>query len=310
MQKQRTVRETETIETRSLRVFERVAELKSLTRAAAELGMPKSVVSKELTRLEQRLEVTLLERTSRRIEITLAGQTLLYKARSLLGELDALTRDLQSQSTELRGELTICVSPDLAAILTSRLFPAFIRQHPEVRICLQVDYGYVDMFNPGLDLAIRIGPVQDDRLVAKRITSLRRVLVASPDWAAANPLNNVADLAHVSALIFSEQGPHTRWRLTDGRRTHEVEVSGVIRARSFPVLLRAAEAGLGVTIAPELLVEDQIESGRLVRVLAQLRSPEIPIQLVHRIGQSRIRRVAAFIEFAQRHAQHFAAKAQ
>jgi DNA-binding transcriptional LysR family regulator len=290
----------ETIDTTDLRLFARVAELRSVTRAADELGVSKSTVSKSLSALERRLGVRLLERTSRRVALSEPGQVMLARARSILSELDALTTDLRELRDGVRGRLTIAAPPDLATVLMSDVFPAFLTEFPDLKLSLRVSYSHVDLQDPVLDVAIRIGEVGDDRLVARPVGRIRRILVASPSFARRARLRAPKDLENVQALVFSEETPAAEWALQQEQKRVSVAVSGQICAHSFPVLIRAAEVGLGVALIPELLVRPSIEQGTLVRVLPEWLQGDAAITLVHRVGHSRLRRVEAFLRFFER----------
>ena len=300
MKFERNVSLKETIDAGALRVFVRVAELRSVTRAARELGVSKSMVSKTLAGLEEQLGSVVLERTSRRIEVTQAGQMLLERARSVLLELDRLTQDVRELKDTVRGQLTITAPPDLGALLTAGLFARFLARYPEVRLALRLDYGFADLQDPSLDVGIRIGSVQDERLVARTVGSVERILLASPRFARAHRLETLEDLMNCPALVFADTTGPFRWNLKNERgKAVEVTVSGPLAARSFPALLRAAEAHLGVALVPELLAEEALKKKKLVTVLPGWRQLDAPILLVHRVGQQKLRRVRAFLDFAQ-----------
>jgi DNA-binding transcriptional LysR family regulator len=290
------VREKETIETRDLRLFDEVARRRSLTATADALDVPKSVVSKRLGALEARLGVRLLERTTRRIEVTQAGRLLQLRAQSLLGELDGLAGDLRQLETQVRGRITIAAPPDLGAQLVETLVPRFVAAHPEISVSLRLDYGFTDLFDPDLDLAFRVGEARDDRLVARAVGELRHVLVASPAFARRHRPRVPAELAALPALVFFEDADQARWRLTDGRRIVDVGARAVLTARNFPTLMRAAVAGMGVAALPDFVAREPLRQRRLVRLLPRWASPPRTILVVHRYGHHRVRRVAAFIE--------------
>lgn len=298
MKNERTVSLEETLDANDLRVFVKTTELRSVTRAARAFGVSKSTVSKTLTALEEQLGSRLLERTSRRIDVTPAGQLLLERARSVLLELDRLSADVRELTHVVRGQLTVAAPPDLGALLTADLFARFLVRYPEVRLALRLDYGYADLQDPSLDVGIRIGGVQDDRLVARKVGDVVRVLVASPRFARTHPLETPRDLESCPALVFADTTAPFRWRLQNARsKPAEVTVSGPLAARSFPTLLRAAEAHLGVALVPELLAQAELESKRLVTVLPAWRQLDAPIWIVHRVGQQKLRRVRAFLDF-------------
>jgi DNA-binding transcriptional LysR family regulator len=292
------VLEKETIDLRALRIFERVARLRGVTAAAGELGLPKSAVSKALTRLEERLAASLLERTSRRVSLTEAGRVLLARCDSLLAEAAAIAGAVREVQDEVRGRLVVAVSPDLGAHLCGGLFPHFLERHPDVTIQLALDYGYADLLDPAFDVAFRVGDVHDDRLVARKVGLVQRALVASPAFLRKHRLRSPGDLSRVPALVFSEGPPIGSFTLTDGKREVSVPVRGQLSARSFPALLRAAEAGMGVAFTPVIVAQNQLRRGTLKRVLPRWQPPAGPILLAYRPGHHRIRRVAALIDFA------------
>ena len=295
---ERIVLKRETIELRALRIFERTARLRGVTAAAEELGLPKSAVSKAVSRLEERLAVTLLERSSRRVSLTEAGRVLLARCDSLLAEAEAIAGAVREVQDEVRGGLVVAAPPDLGAHLCGTLFPRFLDRYPDVTIQLALDYGYADLLDPTFDVAFRVGDVHDDRLVARKVGTMQRVLVASPTFLRKHRLRSPADLSRVPALICDEGPPSGSFTLTNGKREVSVPVRGQLSARSFPALLRAAEAGMGVAFTPLIVAESQLQRGTLRRVLSGWQPPSGPILLVYRPGHHRIRRVAALIAFA------------
>jgi DNA-binding transcriptional LysR family regulator len=152
-----------------------------------------------------------------------------------------------------------------------------------------------DMFDPEIDLALRVGEVRDDSLVAHPLWTFRRVAVASPD--AREKLSTPADLAHISCLAFDERSFASTWTFTDTRSSCTVHVEGRFGARSYPALIAAASAGLGVAVVPEFVAAAPLRAMRLRRVLPRWGSPPMTIYAFHRVGQSRIRRVATFVEY-------------
>ncbi|MFZ5892745.1 MAG: LysR family transcriptional regulator [Myxococcota bacterium] len=292
------MRNLETIELRELRVFECIARLRSVTRAASELSIPKSVASKLLTRLEQRLDVRLLERSSRRIELTEAGAVLLQRARSVLADIDVLATDVRELRDEVRGTLVVAAPYELGAHLSRHFFPKFLAAHPDVSVRLSLSYSFVDLLDTRFDLAFRVGRVHDDRLVARRVGMLRRALVAAPALLKRYRLRGPEDLAGTPVVLFGEDVLSTTWTLVNAKQEVSVGVRGRFAARSFPAVAGAAEAGVGVALVPELAAHSRLEEGVLVRVLPDWHPTHAPIFLVHRSGHQRIRRVAALLAFA------------
>lgn len=280
-------------------MFREVAQRRGITAAGDALGLPKSVVSKALTRLEAQLQVKLLERSSRRVALTPAGELLHVKAESLLLEADALTASLRQERSEPRGVVRISAPPELGMRFIDQVVPQMARMYPDLRLVMQLGYDFDDLQDPAIDLALRAGQVHDDRLVGLPIGSFRRVTVASPDYARAHPLRRPADLARHPCLVLSGTQNVADWVFTRGEATEQVRVSGPLAVRSFTALLHAARAGLGVTRAPDFTVAEWLRRGDLVKLLPGWSTPPAPVFLVHRFGHDRIARVAAVLASAR-----------
>ncbi len=293
------MRNSETIEVRELLVFEAVARHRSVTAAAAELRIPKSVASKLLGRLEARLGSRLLERSSRRIVVNEAGRIALDRARSIVTEVADLATDVRELREEVRGTVVVAAPPDLGAYLAGTFLPALLALHPELSIALLLDYGFVDLQDPKFDVAFRIGDVKDDRLVARRTGMLRRCAVASPALAKKLRLRHPRDLTAAPVVRFSESSREGEWTFENGPESVTVPIAARLLARSFPALLRAAEAGVGVALVPEITAQRALARRDVVRVLPRWQPAAAPIFLVHRSGHQRIRRVAALLAAAR-----------
>jgi DNA-binding transcriptional LysR family regulator len=286
----------ETISFADIRCFLTIARSGSLTRAGELLGLQRAAVSKSLARLEQALGVELFARSTRRLAITRAGSVLQGRAESLVSDIEALRHELQREEKEVGGALTVAAPPELGVGLTSQVFAPFVEAHPRVRLRLKLDYGYEDLFDPDIDLAFRVGDVQDESLVARPLWAFRRVIVASPSLARRLALKTAADLSRAPCLGFDDHTFRSSWSLTDGDVSRTVDVEGRFAARSYPAILAAACAGLGAAYLPEFVVAPFLKSGGLARVLSRWSSEPKTISLLYRPGHSRVRRVSAFAE--------------
>jgi DNA-binding transcriptional LysR family regulator len=286
----------ETISFADLRCFLAIARNGSITKAGAELGVQKAAVSKALARLEQELGVKLFERSTRRLAITPAGSVLVDRAESLVSDVVALRQELQRDDREVGGTLTVAAPPELGVELTKRSFASYLEAYPRARLRLKLDYGFQDLFDPAIDLAFRIGDVKDESLVARPIWSFRRILVASPAFLARTSVRSPKDLSKVQCLGFDERSFDSSWSLNDGSALSAVDVEGRFAARSYPAILAAAEAGMGVAFLPEFVVARALDARQLARVLPRWSSPPAKVFLLYRPGHSRVRRVSAFVE--------------
>jgi LysR family transcriptional regulator AphB len=169
-----------------------------------------------------------------------------------------------------------------------------------VRLSLKLDYAYQDLFDPEIDLAFRVGQIKDDTLVARPLGSFQRVLVAKASFVERWKISKICDLARVPCLSFDERAFGGSWILSDGQRVRTFEVDGRFGARSYPAILAAARAGLGVAFLPEFVAAQSWKGGDLVRVLPRWASPSVALFLLQRVGQSRLRRVKEFVEHVGR----------
>lgn len=279
-----------------LQYFLAIAKTGSLTRAGAQLGVQKGALSKALTRLEKQLGVKLFERSTRRLAITRAGGTLQIRAKSLVSELEALRDELRRDEREVSGTLTIVAPPELGVLLTRGLFTSYLAEHPRTRLRLKLDYGYQDLFDPEIDAALRIGEGRDDSLVARPLWTFRRVLVASAAFARRYTLKTLSDLAATPCLGFDERSFAWSWAVQDEKGVRELQVSGGFVARSYPALLAAACAGVGVAFLPEFVVAPLLEQRKLTRVLSRFASEQLRVSLLFRPGQRGVRRISSFTE--------------
>lgn len=292
----------ETIDPRHLRTFLEVVRRGGVTAAARAIGQPKSGVSKSLTALEARLATRLLERSTRRVSLTPAGEVLVGRAESILAELDRLVEDVHAHAQTVRGVVRVTAPPELGALLVERFFPVVLIANPGLELTVELGYAFEDLFDPHFDLAFRLGSVNDDRLVARRVGVFSRVLVASPGYVAAHSLRTPADLGRCNCLAFSGTELRATWTLVRGGARplkREVEVAGNLAVHGFAALLRAAGAGVGIARVPDYLAAGAIAGGALVRVLPGWASPPTEVYLVYRFGHDRIKRVRAVLEAAQ-----------
>ncbi|MBI1891163.1 MAG: LysR family transcriptional regulator [Burkholderiales bacterium] len=293
------VSNSETIILADLRVFLEVAKLLSITRAGDALGVPKSAVSKTLTRLEGQLGVRLLERSSRRVALTPAGRLLTVKAESLLTEAEFLTKSLREERNEPRGTVRMTAPPELGTLFIERVVPLILREYPELRIAMKLAYDFDDLQEPAIDIALRVGQVHDERLVGSAIGEFSRILVASPAYLKTNPLRRPADLADHHCLVFSGNENTAEWEFVRGGVIEKVRVAGNLAVRSFTAQLHAARAGLGVVRGPMFVASEWIKRGELVRALPGWQAMPVTVFAVHRFGHERIARVAAVLKAAK-----------
>jgi len=286
-----------------LRIFSEIVRAGGITAAANKLGMAKSAVSKQLNRLEERLQVRLLARSSRRIQLTHEGERLLPRIESLIAEGERLVEDAREEVVNPSGTVRIAASPELGGLMVKRFLPVLLDKYPDISIAMKLEYGFEDLQDPSIDLAFRISHVNDDRLVAKRLGAFQRILVASPKFAEKHPLEEPSDLETVNCLVFSGSTTSATWTLQHRQNTERIEqvnVHGNIAVQGFTALLGAVESGVGVASIPGFITTRAIEQGRIVCCLKAWTSMAAPVFLAYRFGAERIGRVGAVIDEARR----------
>jgi DNA-binding transcriptional LysR family regulator len=285
-------------------LFLRVLDLGSISAAARSLDLSVAVASQRLKRLEADLNVRLFHRTTRHLTPTPEGLLLAEQGRVLVEDLEALSESLRRTGGGIAGTLRMTMSATFGRLYISPLLPEFLALHPNVRVSVDLNDLKVDLVNAGMDLAIRIGALDDSTLVARRLASNRRVLCASPDYLREHgEPRTPQDLAqHECLLLVGTQGRQDTWRLQD-RNGEEiaVRVHGRIESNQGELLRDAAIAGLGIALHSTWHVNGDLRAGRLNIVLPDYPLTETGIHAV--MPQRRLvpPRVRAFVDFlAQR----------
>jgi DNA-binding transcriptional LysR family regulator len=283
------------METSELLAFTRTVEAKSLSRAAAELGAPRATIGRRLARLEERLGVRLLRRTTRALALTDAGNALYRHARIVLDAVEQAEASVRTSDKVIRGTLRVAIPP-----MTDPSFNAlvcnFARAYPEVRIHVDASSRHVDLLREGYDLALRASTELEPGLVARTVARTSTVAVAAPAYLAAHGAPRRArDLrAHRCLLGFMPNGlPQTHWPKAGGGK---ISVEGSFVSNDITLLADAALCGLGIAVLPALLVGPLLESGSLVRVLPELIHAESRVAVVYQERELLPPQVRAFID--------------
>lgn len=253
----------------AMEAFVRVVEAGSFVAAADRLGLSTSSLSRLVADLEQHLGARLLNRTTRRLSLTESGQAYYERCVTLLADVAEAEAVAGQSAAQARGTLRLTCSYSMAEQTVAPAIAAFVERHPAVKFELIVSDRIVDLIEEGFDLAIRVGSVGSDRLVARRLGSMQLVLCAAPAYlerqgTPASP----ADLPRHNALTYAYSASPRVWRFTDAAGTpHDVRVTGNLHANSGDALRAAAIAGLGILYEPDFLVGSALRTGQLVRLL-------------------------------------------
>jgi DNA-binding transcriptional LysR family regulator len=280
----------------AMATFVRVAELGSLSAAARELDLTQPAVSQQIAGLERHLRTRLLNRSTRKLTLTASGETYLARARQILDEVAEVEDDLLSLSSELKGNLRVQAPSGLGQSYLAPLIVEFHRQHPGLTVELILDDHLVDLVEQGVDVALRLGTLTSSGLIARKLGSVSRILVASPGYIAAHGTPITPDeLAQHDHVRFSWTAAGEHLTLIGPEGVVMVDVRSSFRANNSFVLVEALRSGLGVGGAQLPLVQDLLEKGELVQVMEGYAYPPMDLHAVYSSGRFVPRRVRALI---------------
>jgi len=284
-------------------IFAKVAETGSFAKAAADLAVSQPTVSKALTRLEGRLRTTLFHRTSRKMSLTASGQASLERAMRILAEGEAVEAEVTEQSKSLRGTIRIAAPMSFGVTHLGPALPEFMERHPEVMLDLHFSDELIDVVAQGYDIALRISSLPDSSLLARRLCTVRILLVGAPAYFEhhGHP-THPRDLATHRALRYVHARIGEAWRFrhqTQGEFAQVVPSS--LQVNNAEALVPALRAGLGLALQPEFLAWEDLQSGALLTTLPEWQVPPIALHIVTPPGRAKPARVQALIEFLARH---------
>ncbi len=283
----------------ALVVFAKVADAGSFSEAARRLGMPVSTVSRKIADLENALGVRLLERSTRSLRLTDIGAELLVEAQRGVEVTDAVKAIVSNQLAEVRGLLRISAPPSLGDSLLAPILTAFAAAYPGVRVHVLVTDRFVDHISDGIDLAFRVGELEDSSLIAKAILSYRRQLVASPGYLRDNPApKHPQDLAGHALLAFSFWPDQHSWTLTKGKSSEQLRFTPRLAMNDYAGLAAALVAGGGIGDLPPIVRPDLLHSGALVEVLPDWQLACEQLSIVHVSRRNIPKPVRLFKDFA------------
>lgn len=260
----------EQFDANDLLIFARIAETGSFSRAAERLGLPKSTLSRRISLLEEKLGERLMQRTTRRLTLTEFGLGLLEHARQVADEVDAVAAFAAYRQVLPSGRLRVSMPADFAHLLLVDMLAAFVALHPAVSLELDLSPRRVDLLGENFDIALRMGELPDDALLAaRRIAVFPHGLYAAPAYLAEHgDLASPADLAgHAALRLLGTHGEATGWILQRGNERWEGVPTGRITANSPELLIGLALGGAGIAAAPDDFAAPHVRRGALRRVL-------------------------------------------
>jgi DNA-binding transcriptional LysR family regulator len=279
--------------------FVRAVELEGFSAAARDLALSPSAVSKMITRIENRLGVRLLNRTTRKLVLTEEGESYLSHCRRILAEIEQAEIELSRRRDVPSGVLRVNCGLTFGQSQLVAAMPEFLDRYPEVRVELTLTDQLVDLMEEGVDLVIRIGRVADSSLVARKICDLERVICASPDYLKRfGEPRSPNDLHQHNCLYLTTSRASRRWPFKTPKGRTEIEVNGNFAVNSMITIVDLALRGVGIARLGDPVASEPIRQGRLVPILTDTNDVEpVPLYALFPLGRHRSPKLTSMLNF-------------
>ena len=283
----------------SLGVFVAAVEEGSFAAAARRFGLSPAMAGKHVSAIEADLNVRLLQRTTRRLSLTDAGQTYYERCKRILEAFDEANREAGDSQGTAHGVLRVAAPVTFGAMHLGDIVARYLEDHPHVNVEVLLGDRYVDLMDAGVDVAIRIGRLTDPRLVTRRLAPCRMVVCASPAYLERHGApRKPEDLRLAQRLAFSEAVSSGDWTLLDARdRAHAIDGPCRMIANNAQMLLAAALSGAGITYGPTFVFGEHLRRGELVALLPGYRAADLAIQAVYPSTQRIPLKVRRFVDY-------------
>ncbi|MEH6588211.1 MAG: LysR substrate-binding domain-containing protein [Halioglobus sp.] len=281
-------------------LFIAVIDAGSFTLAADRLNIPKANLSRKISRLEERLGVTLLERTTRSQHITEAGESYLRHCRRIHLEVDLAEASIAQILNTVAGQLRIGASVGMGHEILKPVLGRFMHQYPEINLQLNLINRRVDLIEEGFDLVIRIGKLEDSRLIARRLGQVSRKIYVSPGYLERQgTLTSIEQLGQYDFLLMSSVQNDGHVVLKSGRRQQAFRVTPKMLVDDFLILKQMAIDGLGIAIIPDYMCHQEIKDGSLIPLFETWGMPDVDVYALYPKHRLSIPKVKTFLEFIQ-----------
>jgi len=278
-------------------IFVKVAQFESITRAARSLGMPISTVSRRLSVLESELCVSLLRRTTRRLTLTPQGRDYFGQCQEPLNLLQEAERVLTQTQRKPEGLLRVTIPFTLSGEPFIEFLSVFLKDHPRIRVDLFITNRFLDLAAENVDVAIRIGELQDSSIVARRLGKTVFYVVAAPEYVNARTLPaEPTDLRSHDCVLLNGKNNERDWDLVSGRRKVRVHVSGPVSSRDNNSIAAFVHRGHGIGLLPSTLCDESIAKGKLIRLLPKWTTSPVPVFAVYPSRKFLPLRLSVFLE--------------
>ncbi len=279
-------------------VFLAVVETRSFTQAAERLGMPKANVSRKVSRLEVNLGVTLLERSTRTQHLTEAGRRYLNHCKRIHEEIDLANAAVSEVLHEFKGDIKIGASVTIGQQILRPALSNFLHQYPQLNLDLNLTNQRVDLIEEGFDMLIRVGALDDSRLIAKRLGRATRSLYVSKDYLqkCGSP-KKLSTLTEYDVLLMSRMNNHNTLELVSGKKQEKFKVKPRIVTDDFSILKQSVTDGLGIAILPDYMCVDELKSQALVKIFPEWGAKAIDIYALYPKHRVKIPKIKALLKF-------------
>jgi DNA-binding transcriptional LysR family regulator len=286
----------------SIATFVKIAEAGGFAAAARKLGVSPSTVTTQIQDLEDRLGVRLLNRSTRKVSLTDIGKAYYERCMHILADMDEADSAIQATHAKPSGVFHLNVSISIP-FFVAPVIAEFTSLYPDVEVNMMMSDHMVDLVEEGIDLAITTLPVPSSNLVMRRVGSVRLVVYGSPDYFARRGLpREPGDLANHNCLKYAFSSWGSEWRFKSPEGLRAIHISGNMETNSVNALKQAAVLGQGLILVPDYLVADEVKAGRLMPVLTEYCSPELPINAVYPHRQHLSTNVRSFLDLVSKHA--------
>lgn len=292
----------------AMQTFVRVVESGSFSAVARESNATQSAVSKQVAALERVLGARLLSRTTRSLALTEAGERYFEQARRLVADVAEAESSLREGDQQLTGWLRVAASVGFGRLKLLPLVKSFLAAHPGVKVDLRLNDGFIDLVEQGIDVAVRIGELSDSSLVARRIGTSQRALVASRRYLRSLPKGLKTprvpqDLLRLNCIVYTELATQNAWSFTaaagasaQAGTTVTVRAQGNLQTNSSETVRAAVLSGMGIGYSPTWLFEEEVARGELQVLLPDWPAPSMPVHLVSPSQRRQSAKVRAFAD--------------
>ena len=282
-----------------LRAFAGVVEHGSFTAAAVALNISKPVVSKQVSQLEKELGVQLLVRTTRTLHLTEAGETFAQYATKIIKDLQEAEHAVMPMQSEPQGTLVISAPQSLAYSFLPKILPIFQKRYPLIHLNVRITGRFVDLIEEGIDVALRVGKMEDSSLIARLIQTCQMQVCASPEyWQNYGKPTHPQDLSQHNCLIYQPASHARLWPFINPQGEKiSVKVNGNLQSDDGGLLLSAAKNGQGIFYVPSFLISEDLKSGVLEQVLAEFSQKDTGLYALYPKTKHVPSKLRVFIDF-------------